>query len=50
VGGGSHYVMFEYPELINLRLEKFFHESGYAGEAVSAEHQSMSAFTVARTG
>ena len=29
VPGGTHYVAVEYPELINLRLEKFFLERGY---------------------
>jgi pimeloyl-ACP methyl ester carboxylesterase len=30
VPGGTHYVAVEYPELVNLRIEKFFHERGYA--------------------
>ncbi|MBX3250251.1 MAG: alpha/beta hydrolase [Myxococcales bacterium] len=29
VPGGTHYVCVEYPELVNLRLEKFFRERGY---------------------
>lgn len=34
VPGGTHYVAVEYPELVNLRLEKFFRERGYPpGEA-----------------
>ncbi|MBZ0115420.1 MAG: alpha/beta hydrolase, partial [Sandaracinaceae bacterium] len=32
VPGGTHYVAVEYPELVNLRVEKFFHERGYAPE------------------
>lgn len=31
VPGGTHYVAVEYPELVNLRIEKFFRERGYAG-------------------
>jgi len=30
VPGGTHYVAVEYPELVNLRVEKFFRERGYA--------------------
>ncbi|MBK8173656.1 MAG: alpha/beta hydrolase [Sandaracinaceae bacterium] len=30
VPGGTHYAAVEYPELINLRIEKFFRERGYA--------------------
>src|SRR5690606_5351334 len=30
VPGGTHYVCVEYPELVNLRFEKFFRERGYA--------------------
>jgi len=30
VPGGTHYVAVEYPELVNLRIEKFFRERGYA--------------------
>lgn len=33
VAGGTHYVAVEYPELINLRLEKFFCERGFGPEA-----------------
>jgi pimeloyl-ACP methyl ester carboxylesterase len=29
VPGGTHYVAVEYPELVNLRIEKFFTERGY---------------------
>jgi pimeloyl-ACP methyl ester carboxylesterase len=29
VPGGTHYVCVEYPELVNLRFEKFFRERGY---------------------
>lgn len=29
VAGGTHYVLLEQPELVNLRLEKFFRERGY---------------------
>jgi pimeloyl-ACP methyl ester carboxylesterase len=29
VPGGTHYVAVEYPELVNLRIEKFFRERGY---------------------
>jgi pimeloyl-ACP methyl ester carboxylesterase len=32
VPGGTHYVAVEYPELVNLRVEKFFRERGYASE------------------
>lgn len=31
VPGGTHYVAVEYPELVNLRVEKFFRERGYGG-------------------
>jgi pimeloyl-ACP methyl ester carboxylesterase len=31
VPGGTHYVAVEFPELVNLRIEKFFRERGYAG-------------------
>jgi len=30
VPGGTHYVAVEYPELVSLRIEKFFRERGYA--------------------
>ncbi|MEC7526042.1 MAG: alpha/beta hydrolase [Myxococcota bacterium] len=30
VPGGTHYVAVEYPELVNLRVEKFLRERGYA--------------------
>jgi pimeloyl-ACP methyl ester carboxylesterase len=29
VRGGTHYAVLEYPELINLRVEKFLRENGY---------------------
>lgn len=29
VPGATHYAMLEYPEMLNLRLEKFFRERGY---------------------
>jgi pimeloyl-ACP methyl ester carboxylesterase len=29
VPGGTHYVAVEYPELVNLRIEKFFRERGH---------------------
>jgi pimeloyl-ACP methyl ester carboxylesterase len=29
VRGGTHYAVLEYPELINLRIEKFLRENGY---------------------
>jgi pimeloyl-ACP methyl ester carboxylesterase len=28
VRGATHYAMIEYPELVNLRIEKFFREHG----------------------
>jgi pimeloyl-ACP methyl ester carboxylesterase len=31
VPGGTHYVAVEYPELVNLRAEKFFRERGPGG-------------------
>ncbi len=30
VSGGTHYLAVEYPERVNLRVEKFFRERGYA--------------------
>lgn len=36
VPGGTHYAAVEYPELINLRLEKFFRERGYPPGSPSA--------------
>jgi len=33
VAGGTHYVAVEYPELVNLRVEKFLQERGYGPEA-----------------
>jgi pimeloyl-ACP methyl ester carboxylesterase len=36
VPGGTHYVAVEYPELVNLRVEKFFRERGWPpGESVT---------------
>jgi pimeloyl-ACP methyl ester carboxylesterase len=32
VPGGTHYVAVEYPELVNLRVEKFFRERGHVPE------------------
>ncbi len=32
VRGGTHYVAVEFPELLNLRLEKFFRERAYPAE------------------
>jgi len=29
IPGATHYAMLEYPEMVNLRLEKFFRERGY---------------------
>jgi pimeloyl-ACP methyl ester carboxylesterase len=29
VPGGTHFVLFEYPDLVNLRIEKFFRERSY---------------------
>jgi pimeloyl-ACP methyl ester carboxylesterase len=29
VRGATHYTAIEYPELVNLRIEKFFREHGY---------------------
>jgi pimeloyl-ACP methyl ester carboxylesterase len=29
VPGGTHYVAVEFPELVNLRVEKFLRERGY---------------------
>lgn len=31
VPGGTHYVAVEYPELVNLRIEKFLRERGHVG-------------------
>ncbi|RLB53696.1 MAG: alpha/beta hydrolase [Deltaproteobacteria bacterium] len=33
VPGGTHYVAVEYPELVNLRVEKFFRERGVVGQS-----------------
>ncbi len=35
VPGGTHYVVVEYPDLVNLRIEKFFRERGYVGGATT---------------
>ncbi len=32
VPGGTHYVAIEYPELVNLRIEKFYRERGWGTE------------------
>lgn len=32
VPGGTHYVAIEYPELVNLRIEKFYRERGWGAE------------------
>jgi hypothetical protein len=29
IPGATHYAMLEYPEMVNLRLEKFLRERGY---------------------
>ena len=34
VPGGTHYVAVEYPELVNLRIEKFLRERGYVASAL----------------
>jgi pimeloyl-ACP methyl ester carboxylesterase len=31
VPGGTHYLAVEYPEVINLRIERFFRTRGYPG-------------------
>jgi pimeloyl-ACP methyl ester carboxylesterase len=36
VPGGTHYVVVEYPDLVNLRIEKFLRERGY-GAGVSTD-------------
>lgn len=36
VPGGTHYVAVEYPELVNLRIEKFLRERGWPPTAVSS--------------
>ena len=35
VAGGTHYVAVEYPELVNLRIDKFFAERGYGSPAAA---------------
>ena len=35
VPGGTHYAAVEQPDLINLRIEKFFRERGYAAAAAA---------------
>ncbi len=37
VPGGTHYVAVEYPELVNLRIEKFLRERGYTGGDLGGE-------------
>ena len=34
--GATHYAALEYPEMVNLRLEKFFRERGYEAFPVGA--------------
>jgi anthranilate/para-aminobenzoate synthase component II len=34
--GATHYAALEYPEMINLRLEKFFRERGYEAAQAGA--------------
>lgn len=36
IPGATHYAPIEYPELVNLRLEKFFRERGYEPHAAGA--------------
>lgn len=40
IAGGTHYAAVEYPELVNLRVEKFWLERGYAGSASSSARAS----------
>jgi hypothetical protein len=34
--GATHYAALEYPEMVNLRLEKFFRERGYEAAQAGA--------------
>jgi pimeloyl-ACP methyl ester carboxylesterase len=36
IPGATHYAAIEYPEMVNLRLEKFFRERGYEPSAAGA--------------
>ena len=36
IPGATHYAALEYPEMVNLRLEKFFRERGYEPSSVGA--------------
>jgi pimeloyl-ACP methyl ester carboxylesterase len=38
VPGGTHYVAVEYPELVNLRIEKFLRERGYLAAPAEPAH------------
>jgi hypothetical protein len=40
IAGGTHYAAVEYPELVNLRVEKFWLERGYADGTVSPARAS----------
>ena len=35
VPGGTHYVAIEYPEVVNLRLERFFRQHGLVPSTAS---------------
>ena len=34
--GATHYAPLEYPEMVNMRLEKFFRERGYEASTAGA--------------
>jgi len=36
IPGATHYAVLEYPEMVNLRLEKFFRERGYEATPAGA--------------
>jgi pimeloyl-ACP methyl ester carboxylesterase len=36
IPGATHYAALEYPEMVNLRLEKFWRERGYEPAPVNA--------------
>ena len=40
IAGGTHYAAVEYPELVNLRVEKFWLTRGYAADSVSPARAS----------
>jgi pimeloyl-ACP methyl ester carboxylesterase len=40
IPGGTHYVPVEYPELVNLRIEKFFREKGVSSGTVSRKERA----------